>query len=78
MSPKAILRHVRVETPRTNHERHCAAHLRGKNAHFILAGDTHLVVVENDKQFRYCLPAAAEVLDLAAHQLSELRRQLGL
>lgn len=27
---KAILRHVRVETPRTNHERPCAAHRKGR------------------------------------------------
>jgi hypothetical protein len=31
-----------------------------------LAGDTHLVVVQNDKTFRYCPTAAAEVLARAA------------
>lgn len=74
---KAILRHVRVETPRTNHERPCAAHKNGKKAHFILAGDTHLVIVENDKAIRYCPPAAAEILDVAQGDLDRLRQQLG-
>ncbi|MBN0974414.1 hypothetical protein P9A14_13075 [Gordonia hongkongensis] len=75
---KAILRHVRVETPRTNHERPCAAHRKGKKAHFILAGDTHLVITENDKAIRYCPPAAAEILDVAQQDLATLRQQLGL
>lgn len=78
MPTKAILRHIRVETPRTNHVRPCARHTRGKNAHLILAGDTHLVIVENDKTFRYCPPAAAEILDLAQHDLDSLRQQLNL
>jgi hypothetical protein len=78
MPTKAILRHIHVETPRTNHERPCAAHRRGKKAHQILAGDTHLVIVEDDKKFRYCPDAAAEILDLAQGDLNALRRQLGI
>lgn len=78
MPTKAILRHIRVETPRTNHERLCAAHRKGKKAHFLLAGDTHLVIVENDKPIRYCPPAAAQILDLAQQDLDSLRQHLGL
>jgi len=76
MPTKAILRHVRVETPRTNHHRPCAAHRKGKKAHFILAGDTHLVITEDDKQMRYCPSAAQEILDLAQRDLDQLRRQI--
>lgn len=65
MPTKSILRHVHVETPRTNHPRKCAAHRSGKSAHLILSGDTHLVVVEGDTTFRYCRETAAEVLDRA-------------
>lgn len=75
---KAILRHIRVETPRTNHERTCAAHKKGKKAHYLLAGDTHLVVVENDKSIRYCPAAAVEILDLAQADLDALRQRLGI
>lgn len=78
MPIKAILRHIRVETPRTNHERPCAAHRTGKKAHHILAGDTHLVIVENDKALRYCPAAASDILDLAQNDLNVLRRQLGI
>jgi hypothetical protein len=78
MPTKAILRHIHVETPRTNHERPCAAHRRGKKAHKILAGDTHLVIVEDDKKIRYCPDAAADILDLAQGDLNALRRQLGI
>jgi hypothetical protein len=78
MPTKTILRHIHVETPRTNHQRHCAAHRRGKKAHDLLAGDTHLVIVENDKQIRYCPAAAAEILDLGQRDLDALREQLGL
>lgn len=78
MPTKAILRHVRVETPRTNHERPCAAHRRGAKAHYLLAGDTHLVIVENDKVIRYCPSAAAEILDVAEQDLNELRRRLSI
>lgn len=78
MPTKAILRHIRVETPRTNHQRPCAAHRKGKNAHPLLAGDTHLVIVENDTSFRYCPSAAAEILDLAQRDLDRLRQQLGI
>lgn len=77
MPTKAILRHIRVETPRTNHERPCAAHKR-RQPHFLLAGDTHLVITENDKTFRYCPSAAAEILNCAEQDLAELRRKLGL
>lgn len=76
MPTKAVLRHVHVETPRTNHERKCAAHKSGKNAHPILSGDTHLVVVEGDKTFRYCREAAEAVLDQAQADLQTLRQQL--
>ena len=78
MPTKAILRHIHVETPRTNHDRPCAAHRNGKKAHLILAGDTHLVVVEDDKTIRYCPAAAADILDLAQSDLNALRRQLGI
>ncbi len=76
MSTKAVLRHVRVETPRTNHKRVCAAHKKGKKAHYLLAGDTHLVVVENDKPIRYCPAAATEILDRAQADLDALREEL--
>lgn len=76
MPTKAVLRHVHVETPRTNHERKCAAHKTGKNAHLILGGNTHLVVVEGDKTFRYCREAATAILDQAQADLDTLRQQL--
>jgi phage terminase small subunit len=78
MPTKAILRHISVETPRTNHPRHCASHRRGKKAHSIGAGDTHLVIVEDDKKIRYCRSAAAEILDRAQRDLNALRSELGL
>ena len=78
MPTKAILRHISVETPRTNHQRHCAAHRRGKKAHSIGAGDIHLVIVEDDKQIRYCPSPAAEILDQAQRDLDALRSELGL
>lgn len=78
MPTKAILRHIKVETPRTNHARKCAAHVRGKKAHKILAGDTHLVIVEDDKSMRYCREAAAQILDLAESDLQRLRQDLGI
>ncbi len=37
-----------------------------------------LVITENDKAIRYCPPAAAEILDVAQHDLATLRQQLGL
>ncbi|RGP43817.1 hypothetical protein AWH04_28225 [Rhodococcus erythropolis] len=77
MPIKSVLRHIRVETPRTNHQRKCAAHQRGKQAHYILAGDTHLVITEDNKDIRYCLDAAAEILDRAQKDLEILRNQLG-
>ena len=46
------------------------AHRKGKKAHYILAGDTHLVIVENDKAIRYCPTAAADLLDLAQNDSS--------
>ncbi|MCH9732067.1 MAG: hypothetical protein K0U84_20730 [Actinomycetia bacterium] len=78
MPTKAVLRHVRVETPRTNHQRKCAAHKSGKNAHYILAGDIHLVIVEDDKEIRYCPAAATEILDRIQADLDHLRRQFGV
>ncbi|MFV8165309.1 hypothetical protein ACNQVK_24990 [Mycobacterium sp. 134] len=78
MPTKAILRHVRVETPRTNHERLRAAHRRGSKAHLLLARDTHLVIVENDNATRYCLSATAGILNLAYEDLNGVRRQLGV
>ncbi|UBV15337.1 hypothetical protein [Mycolicibacterium fortuitum] len=78
MPTKAVLRHVHVETPRTNHERKCAAHRTGRKAHPILSGDTHLVIVEGEKTFRYCREAAAAILALAQADLSALQQQLGL
>jgi hypothetical protein len=78
MATKAILRHTRAETPRTNHPRKCAAHVRGKKAHKILAGDTHLVIVEEDKSMRYCPEAAGDILDLAQRDLQRLRQELGI
>ncbi|ELB94341.1 hypothetical protein Rwratislav_04408 [Rhodococcus wratislaviensis IFP 2016] len=76
MPTKAVLRHIHVETPRTNHARKCAAHQRGKNAHNILAGEMHLVIVEGDKTIRYCREAAADILDRAQADLNALRQQL--
>lgn len=78
MPTKAILRHIRVETPRTNHPRKCASHSSGKKAHHIVAGDTHLIIVENDKSIRYCVEAAADILDRAQTDLNALRQQLGI
>ena len=78
MPTKSVLRHMHVETPRTNHRRACAAHRKGKNAHHLLAGDTHLVIVENDTSFRYCPAAAEAILNLAQDDLDRLRRQLGI
>jgi len=76
MPTKSILRHVHVETPRTNHRRKCAAHKSGTKAHHIVAGDTHLVVVEDDKTFRYCRDAAIDILDRAQDDLNTLRQKL--
>lgn len=76
MPVKSVLRHIRVETPRTNHQRKCAAHRTGKQAHYILAGDTHLVIVEDGKEIRYCPDAATEILDRARIDLELLRKQL--
>lgn len=56
----------------------CAAHRKGKKAHFILVGDAHLVVVEGDRALRDCPPAAAEILGLAQEDLDRLRQQLGI
>jgi hypothetical protein len=78
MPTKAILRHIYVETPRTNHPRNCKTHMKGKKAHKILAGHTHLVIVEDDKALRYCREAAADILDLAQSDLNDLRQQLGI
>lgn len=78
MSTKAVLRHVHVETPRTNHPRNCAAHRRGTKAHKILSGDRHLVITEGDKTLRYCPEAAMDILDKAQSDLDILRQQLGL
>ena len=78
MPTKAVLRHLHVDTPRTNHPRRCAAHKTGKKAHTILSGDCHLVVVEDDKTYRYCRDAAAEILDRAQADLDDLRQQLGI
>lgn len=78
MPIKAILRHVHVETPRTNHPRTCAAHRSGKKAHKILSGDRHLVITEQDKTYRYCPEAAKDLLDKAQADLAMLRQQLGL
>lgn len=50
----------------------------GGKAHDLMAGDTHLVIVENDKPIRYCPAAAVEILDLAQRDLDALRRALGL
>jgi hypothetical protein len=47
-------------------------------AHHLLAGDTHLVIVENDTSYRYCPAAAAEILGLAHSDLDRLRHQLGI
>ena len=74
---KAALRHIRVEKPRTNHQRPCAAHRKGKKAHRLLSGDTHLVIVENDKSFRYC-PSSGAILELAQSDLDRLRQQMGI
>jgi NAD(P)-dependent dehydrogenase (short-subunit alcohol dehydrogenase family) len=62
----------------TNHERKCAAHKTRKNAHPILSGNTHLVVVEGDKTFRYCREAATAIPDQAQADLDPLRQQLDL
>jgi hypothetical protein len=78
MPTKSVLRHVRVETPRTNHQRKCAAHKSGKKAHYLLAGDTHLVIVEDDKEIRYCPAAATEILNRVLADLENLRNQLGV
>jgi hypothetical protein len=75
MPTKAVLHHPR-RNARTNHERPCAAHRKGKKAHYLLAGDTHLVIVEKNKSVRYRPTAAAEILDLAQADLDALRRQL--
>ena len=78
MPTKVVLRHISVETPHTNHARKCAAHQKGKKAHLILGGDTHLVIVEDGKTIRYCPEAAADVLDRAQADLATLRQQLGI
>ncbi|MBJ8344491.1 hypothetical protein [Antrihabitans sp. YC2-6] len=76
MPTKAVLRHISIETPRTNHQRKCSAHQRGKKAHHILKGDTHLVIVEGADKIRYCREAATEILDQAQRDLDALRLQL--
>jgi len=78
MPTKAVLRHIHVETPRTNHPRKCAAHRSGKKAHSLLSGDCHLVITEDDKTYRYCADAAKDILDKAQADLDALRQQLGL
>ncbi|PJK21234.1 hypothetical protein [Mycolicibacterium goodii] len=78
MPTKAVLRHIHVETPRTNHPRKCAAHRNGANAHKLLSGDRHLVIIEADKTYRYCPEAAKEILDKAQSDLDAFRLQLGL
>lgn len=78
MPTKAVLRHIHVETPRTNHPRKCAAHRNGTKAHKLLSGDRHLVITEDDKTYRYCLEAAKDILDKAQSDLDALRLQLGL
>lgn len=78
MPTKAVLRHMHVEHPRTNHPRKCAAHQRGAKAHTLLSGDCHLVIAESDKTYRYCRESAKAILDKAQADLDILREQLGI
>ena len=78
MPTKQVLRHLHVETPRTNHRRKCAAHKTGKYAHPIVAGEPHLVITEADKTFRYCRQSAAQILERAHSDLEALTRELGI
>jgi hypothetical protein len=78
MPTKAILHHIHVETPEDGIiPRTCKAHMKGNKAHKILAADTRLIIVDDDKALRYCPQAAADILDLAQRDLNVLRRQPG-
>lgn len=65
-----------VET--AQRKRGCSRHKSGKAAHSIVKDEPCLVVKDSDgSKHNYCQDSAADILDLAATDLSALRSALG-
>lgn len=74
---KSLLGHVSVETAKA--KRRCARHKSGRAAHPIIKGEACLVVKDSDgSKHNYCQDSAAEILHLAATDLTAFRSGLGI